>query len=143
MKTKTIKKKEIVNNWYLIDAKGVRLGKLAVAVAELLMGKNKLASDASLDSADNIVIVNSTAISVHAKKLDSKKYYSHSGYMGHLKVETLRELLERKPEEVIKKAVKGMLPKNKLQDKMLKHLFIYSGEEHKHEAQQPVKISVK
>lgn len=143
MKTRAIRKAEVVNNWYHIDATDVRLGRLATKIADLLMGKSKVNASENLNSGDYVIVTNCADLSVFPRRLSRKKYYRHSGYMGSLKEETLGELLERKPEEVIKKAVIGMLPNNKMRDVMLKRLFIYEGTDHKHEAQQPIKINVK
>ncbi len=143
MKTRVIKQKEVNQNWYLFDAKNVRLGKLAVEVSKTLMGKDKVNSADNLDDGDYVVVINVKELSFHPKKLNNKKYYSHSGYMGSLKTETLKDLFERKPDEVLRKAVKGMLPKNKIQAKILNRLYIYETSEHKHEAQKPIQIKIK
>ena len=143
MKTRAIRKEDIQNNWFIIDATDTRLGKLASKAAEILIGKHKVNATSNLNSGDYVVVINCAKLSVHPKRVNKKKYYRHSGYIGSLKEETLRELLHRKPEEVVIKAVKGMLPKNKIQDKMLKRLFVYQGADHKHEAQKPIKINVK
>lgn len=143
MKTRAIRKDEVNNNWFVIDATDVRLGKLATKAAELLIGKHKVDAATNLNSGDYVIITNCTKLSVYPKKMDRKKYYRHSGYMGSLKEETLEQLMQRKPEEVIVKAVKGMLPVNKMRDKMLKRLFVYQEADHMHEAQKPIKINVK
>lgn len=143
MKTYAISKNDIVRKWYIVDANDVRLGRLASEVAKLLMGKGKVAVTRNLNDGDHVVVVNAEKISVSANKKESKIYYKHTGYIGHLRQETLGELLKRKPEEVIEKAVSGMLPKNKLRQRMLKHLHVYAGSEHKHEAQNPEVFEIK
>lgn len=142
MKTRTIKQKEIENKWYLIDASNIRLGQLATRAASLLIGKGKVTKATNLTSGDTVIVINSSKISIHPRKRQAKKYYRHSGYMGSLKVETFEELLKKNPNKIIVEAVKGMLPVNKQRAKMLKNLFVYSGAEHTHEAQQPIKISI-
>lgn len=142
MKTKALKKEEIKRDWYLIDAENVRLGKLASEVSSTLIGKSKVTVSPGMDNGDFVVIINAEKISVHPKKLIGKKYYRHSGYIGSLKEETLKEKLSKSPEEVLRLAISGMLPKNKLRAKMLKRLHIYKGETHSHEAQSPQKIEI-
>lgn len=143
MKTYSVKKNEIERKWYLVDAKDVRLGRLASQIAEILMGKTKVGYTKNLVTGDSVVVLNAKDISVSANKKDTKKYYRHTGYIGNLKEETLGNLLQRKPEEVIQKAVSGMLPKNKLRSLLLKNLFVYPDSEHKHEAQKPIRLEIK
>jgi large subunit ribosomal protein L13 len=143
MKTHTVLKKNIERKWYLVDANDIRLGKLASVVASLLIGKGKVAFTKNLNVGDCVVVLNAEKISVSANKKETKTYFKHSGYVGNYKVETLGNLLERKPEEVIIKAVSGMLPKNKLRSEYLKNLHVYAGDKHKYEAQKPVKIEIK
>jgi len=141
--TRSIKKAETNRKWFLIDAKGVRLGKLATKCASLLIGKQKVDRVNYLNNGDNVIVINAAKVDVFTKKLTQKKYYRHSGYVGSLKSTPLREMMEKKPNMVIQKAVKGMLPQTKMGDLIMKNLFIYTGDAHKHEAQQPVKIEVK
>ena len=137
MKTYTISKKEIDRKWYIVDANDIRLGRLASEVAKLLMGKGKLAVTRHMNDGDHVIILNASKISVSGNKKETKIYYKHTGYIGHLKEETLGSLLKRKPESVIEKAISGMLPKNKLRQQMLKNLHVCTGTEHKYEAQNP------
>jgi len=137
MRTYTPKKDEIERKWWLVDAEGKVLGRLATRVAVLLRGKNKPQFAAFVDSGDFVVVINAEKVSVTGKKQDQKKYYSHSGYPGGLRTETLKELLEKKPEEAIRRAVWGMIPKNKLGRAVYKKLKVYRGPVHPHEAQNP------
>ncbi len=137
MKTFTLKKEEIEKKWWLIDADGKILGRLATEVATLLRGKRKPEFTPFIDCGDFVVIVNAEKINVTGKKIEQKKYYSHSGYPGGLKVKTLKELLETKPEEVVRNAVWGMIPKGKLGRAVYKKLKVYKGSDHPHEAQKP------
>ena len=123
--------------WHVIDADGMVLGRLAAQVADVLRGKNKPVFTPHLDAGDFVVVVNAEKIAVTGKKLDEKLYYRHSGYPGGLRARTLREQLERQPTEVLRKAVKGMLPRNRLGRQQLTKLKIYAGPEHPHEAQAP------
>lgn len=143
MKTRSIKQKETTKKWYLIDAKDIRLGKLATKVASILIGKHRVNRVDYLDNGDIVIVINAEKVSVFRKKLEKKMYYRHSGYMGSLTAENLKSLLAKKPEEVIRFAVKGMLPNTKLRDSMLKRLFIYRDEKHPHEAQKPEILEVK
>ena len=135
MKTTIIKEKDIKKDWYIIDATGKTLGRLASKVAHILMGKHKVNYVPHLDVGDYIVVINADKIVLTGKKLSKKIYYKHSGYPGGLKEKVYKELMEEKPEFVFKKAVKGMLPKNKLSRKMFKKLKVYSGSKHPHQAQ--------
>jgi len=137
MKTFILKKEGIEKKWWLIDADGKILGRLATEVATLLRGKRKPEFTPFIDCGDFVVIVNAEKINVTGKKIEQKKYYSHSGYTGGLKVNTLEELLDKKPEEVIRKAVWGMIPKGKLGRAVYKKLKVYKGPEHPHDAQKP------
>ena len=141
-KTKTLTKKEIKRDWYIVDATNVRLGKLATAVATKLIGKSKATFSTNFDNGDHVVILNSKEVSVHPKKLIGKIYYRHSGYIGGLNKKTLQEMMEQKPNEVIRLAVKGMLPRNKIGATMLRRLYIYEGAENPHDAQKPIKIEI-
>jgi len=143
MKTYTAKPGEIDRLWYVVDAEGQNLGRLATRIADTLRGKNKPQFTPHVDTGDFVVVVNAEKITVTGKKLDEKIYYRHSGYPGGLKQRTLREQLERRPTEVLRTAVKGMLPKNKLAARQLTKLKIYAGPEHPHTAQAPQPLEVK
>jgi large subunit ribosomal protein L13 len=137
MRTFIPKKDDIEQKWWLVNADGKILGRLATEVADLIRGKKKPQFTSHLDTGDFVVVINAEKIRVSGRKLDQKVYYSHSQYPGGLKEETLKELLKRKPEEVIKKAVWGMIPKGKLGRAVYKKLKVYSGPTHPHEAQNP------
>lgn len=128
--TQPTKQKDIKRSWHLVDLKGKILGRIATEIAKLLMGKAKPYFVRNLDCGDYVVAVNARNVVVTGKKEQLKKYYRYSGYPGGLTVETLEKLRQRKPEEVIVHAVKGMLPQNKLRDKMLKRLYVFPEEEH-------------
>jgi large subunit ribosomal protein L13 len=142
MKTYNAKPGEIARDWFLVDAEGQTLGRLATRLADLLRGKGKPQYTPHVDTGDFVVVVNAEKIAVTGNKLDEKLYYRHSGYPGGLKQRTLREQLERGPEEVLRKAVKGMLPRNRLSRQQLTKLKIYAGSEHPHEAQAPKPFEV-
>jgi large subunit ribosomal protein L13 len=137
MKTYTAKPGEIEREWFLVDADGQTLGRLATRIADKLRGKGKPAYTPHVDTCDFVVVVNAEKIAVTGKKLDDKIYYRHSGYPGGLRQRTLREQLDRRPTEVLRKAVKGMLPRNKLAHQQITKLKIYAGPEHPHAAQSP------
>lgn len=137
MKTYSVKANEIKREWYLINAEGKTLGRLASEIAKILKGKHKPIYSPHLDCGDYVIVINAEKIRVTGRKLDQKIYYRHSGYPGGLKSITLREQLAKHPERVIKAAVKGMLPKNRLGRKMLKKLKVYAGDSHPHQAQKP------
>ena len=122
---------------YVVDATDMTLGRLASEVAKVLRGKNKPIFTPHIDCGDNVIVINAEKIKVTGKKMDQKVYYHHSDYVGGLKEATLREKLEKKPEQVIELAVKGMLPKGPLGRQMFTKLHVYAGPEHKHEAQKP------
>jgi large subunit ribosomal protein L13 len=140
MKTYSAKPREIEQSWYLVDADGETLGRLATQIADVLRGKRKPAYTPHVDTGDFVVVVNAEKIRVTGNKLEQKIYYRHSGYPGGLRQRTLAEQLERRPEQVIRKAVKGMLPKNRLAAAQLKKLKVYAGPEHPHEAQNPAPL---
>jgi large subunit ribosomal protein L13 len=140
MKTYSAKPREIEQSWYLVDAEGETLGRLATEIADVLRGKRKPAYTPHVDTGDFVVVVNAEKIRVTGKKLEQKIYYRHSGYPGGLRQRTLAEQLQRRPEEVIRKAVKGMLPKNRLAAAQLRKLKVYAGPEHPHEAQNPAPL---
>jgi large subunit ribosomal protein L13 len=137
MKTYTAKPGEIERHWYVVDAEAKTLGRLATQIADVLRGKDKPAYTPHVDTGDFVIVVNAEKVRVTGQKLDQKIYYRHSGYPGGLRSRTLREQLERRPEEVLRKAVKGMLPKNKLASAQLRKLKIYAGPDHPHAAQNP------
>jgi large subunit ribosomal protein L13 len=137
-----LRKEDVKRDWYLVDATGKTLGRLASEIAKILMGKNKPTYTPHIDGGDFVVVVNAEKVFVTGKKLNQKIYYKHTGYFGHLKETTLKEMLEKKPEEVIRLAVRGMLPKNKLRDKRLKRLKVYAGPEHPHKSQNPKPIEL-
>lgn len=137
MKTFVPKKGDIERKWWLIDADGKVLGRLATEAANLLRGKKKPSYVDFMDTGDFVIVINAEKIRLSGRKLEQKKYYSHSGYPGGIKEKTLKEMMEKKPEEVIRKAVWGMLPKNKLNRAVHKKLKVYAGPDHPHDAQQP------
>ena len=140
MKTTFPKKDEVQQKWYLFDAKDEILGRLSTKVAVILMGKNKVEYTPHMDYGDFVCVINAGMIKVTGNKKEQKKYYKHTGYIGHLKEETLGDRLERKPEKVIIDAVKRMLPNNKLRQIRMNKLKVYVGSEHPHEAQKPIEI---
>ncbi|HET7043751.1 MAG TPA: 50S ribosomal protein L13 [Gaiellaceae bacterium] len=142
MKTYNAKPGEIAREWYVVDAEGKTLGRLATQIADVLRGKRKAVYTPHVDTGDFVVVVNAEKIAVTGSKLDDKMYYRHSGYPGGLKARPLREQLERRPTEVLRKAVKGMLPRNRLARQQLGKLKIYAGPEHPHEAQAPKPLDV-
>ena len=142
MKTYVAKPTDRERNWLLVDASGKTLGRLATQIADALRGKRKPTYTPHVDTGDFVVVVNAEKIAVTGNKLDQKMYYRHSGYPGGLKERSLREQLDRRPTEVLRKAVKGMLPRNRLGRAQLTKLKIYAGAEHPHEAQAPTKIEV-
>lgn len=134
-KTLAVKKGDITQEWHLIDADNAILGRVAVEASKLLLGKSKVNYSSHINVGDKVVIINAEKVAVTGRKLINKKYQWHSGYPGGFKEETLGALLKRKPEDVLKKAVWGMLPVNKLRNKRMLNLYIYKGSEHPHEAQ--------
>ena len=137
MRTFIPKKDDIVQKWWLIDADGRILGRMATEIADLIRGKKKPQFTSHLDTGDFVVVINAEKVKVTGRKLDQKKYYHHSLYPGGIKEITLKDLLATKPEEVIKKAVWGMIPKGKLGRALYKKLKVYRGPTHPHEAQNP------
>ena len=127
----------VERKWYVVDAEGKTLGRLASEVANVLRGKNKPTYTPHIDTGDYVIVVNAEKVKVTGKKLDQKIYYHHSDYVGGMKETTLREMLAKKPEKVVELAVKGMLPKGPLGREMYTKLFVYAGPEHKHQAQKP------
>ena len=137
MKTFMASPATIDRKWYVVDATGMTLGRLASEIAKVLRGKNKHIFPPHIDPGDNVIVINAEKIAVTGKKMNQKIYYHHSDYVGGMKETTLKEKLAKKPESVIELAVKGMLPKGPLGRQMLKKLHVYAGPEHKHEAQKP------
>src|SRR3989454_546346 len=142
MKTYSAKPGEIEREWFVVDADGQTLGRLATRIADQLRGKGKPQYTPHVDTGDFIVVINAEKIAVTGSKLDSKIYYRHSGYPGGLRSRTLREQLERRLTEVLRRAVKGMLPKNRLARKQINKLKIYAGAEHPHAPQAPKPLSL-
>jgi large subunit ribosomal protein L13 len=140
MKTYSAKPSEIEHRWFLVDAEAQTLGRLATEIADVLRGKGKPAYTPHVDTGDFVIVVNAEKIHVTGKKLEQKIYYRHSGYPGGLRERTLAEQLKRRPEEVIRKAVKGMLPKNKLASAQIRKLKVYAGPDHPHSAQNPLPL---
>ncbi len=143
MKTYVATPNDRERNWVLVDANGLNLGRLSTQLADLLRGKRKPTYTPHCDVGDFVVVINAEKISVTGNKRDEKRYYRHSGYPGGIKSRTLSEMLERRPEEVIRLAVKGMLPRNRLARKQITKLKIYAGPEHPHAAQQPRLLEIK
>jgi large subunit ribosomal protein L13 len=137
MKTLFAKKNEVEHKWYVVDAKDAVLGRLATKIATYIRGKNKPIFTPNTDTGDFIIVVNADKVKLTGNKLTDKVYYHHSGYIGGIKGETAQELLNKKPERIIEKAVWGMLPKNRLGRAMIKKLKVYSGPNHPHQAQGP------
>ena len=137
MKTFMASTANVDRKWYVVDADGMTLGRLASEVAKVLRGKNKPIFTPHIDTGDYVIVINAEKIKVSGKKLDQKVYYHHSDYVGGMKETTLKEMLNKKPEKVIELAVKGMLPKGPLGRQMFTKLHVYAGPDHKHEAQKP------
>lgn len=141
-KTYSPKTGEVDRVWYLVDAQGKTLGRLSTAIARILTGKNKPQYARHVDTGDFVVVINAEHTVLSGRKEEQKIYYRHSGKPGNLKMETARHLRERRPSQLIQRAVKGMLPKNKLGRRQIKKLKVYAGSEHPHSAQQPVALEV-
>jgi large subunit ribosomal protein L13 len=142
MKTLTPKKNEIERNWWLVDAEGLRLGRLATQVARILRGKHKPIYTPHLDTGDHVVVVNASKVALSGKKAEQKTYFRHSGYMGNEKHIPFQRMLETHPERIIELAVKGMLPKNSLGRHMREKLKVYAGAEHPHQGQNPQPLKI-
>lgn len=140
MKTYMPNEATIERKWYVVDAEGCTLGRLASEIAKILRGKNKPVFTPHADTGDYVIVVNAEKVTVTGKKLDQKIYYRHSEYVGGMKETPLREKLQKAPTEVVEKAVRGMLPKGPLGNKMYKKLFVYAGAEHPHAAQKPEEL---
>jgi large subunit ribosomal protein L13 len=143
MKSFMARPREVERKWLLIDAEGQTLGRLATEIARLLRGKDKPQYTPHVDTGDFVVVVNAEKVVVTGKKTEQKVYYRHSGYPGGLKTTSYEEMLERKPTEILRRAVKGMMPKTRLGRQQLKKLKIYAGPEHPHEAQRPESYEVR
>ena len=142
MSTKVVKESEVNRSWFVVDMDDKVLGRVATEIARILRGKHKPIYSPSVDTGDFVIVVNAEKVKLTGNKLADKHYYHHTGYPGGIRSITAEKLLEKKPEEIIKKAVKGMLPKNKLGRQLIKKLKIYSGGEHPHSAQQPKALSL-
>ena len=141
MKTSSLTTKDIVQKWYLIDSSGKKLGRLSVQIANILRGKNKPEYTPNSDVGDFVVLINAERIEISGNKSKDKIYFKHTGYPGNLKEINFQDLLNKDPEKVLRNAVKGMLPKNRLNRKIINKLKVYSGENHPHEAQNPEVIN--
>ena len=137
------RKEDLVRTWYVIDAEGLPLGRLATKVAHVLRGKHKPTFTPHIDCGDFVIVINASKVALTGDKLDKKIYYNHSGYTGGLRERTARVMKENYPIEMVERAIKGMLPKGRLGRQMYKKLFVYAGEEHPHAAQQPVELKNK
>ena len=142
MKTYMQRKEDVTRDWYVIDAKGITLGRLATKVASILRGKHKPTYTPHIDGGDYVIIVNASKVNLTGNKLNDKIYYNHSRYTGGLRERTAKEMIEKYPVEMIERAVKGMLPKGRLGRQMYKKLFVYENENHPHSAQQPKEMKV-
>lgn len=136
------KKAEVERKWYVIDANDIALGRVATKAAHILRGKHKVTYTPHIDCGDYVIIVNASKVKLTGNKLNDKLYYNHSGYTGGLRVRNAKTMRENYPEEMIERAVKGMLPKGRLGRAMYKKLFVYAGPDHKHQAQMPTEIKV-
>jgi len=142
MKTYSAKPDEVDKKWYVLDADGCVLGRLAAFVAVRLRGKHKPVYTPHIDTGDHIIVINASKIALTGRKLDQKRYYRHSGYIGGLKSITARQLLQKRPQDLVVYAVRGMLPKNRLGRRLLKKLKVYAGPEHPHMAQKPEMLQI-
>ena len=142
METKSYKRGNVKKNWHLVDAEDKVLGRLAVKIATILSGKNKAQYSPNADLGDFVVVVNAEKVKVTGNKISQKNYYHHTGYPGGLKTKSFEKMQEDSPEKIIEKAVKGMLPKNKLANQIIKKLKVYSGSVHPHIGQQPKELSI-
>ena len=143
MLTYTAKPNDIEQRWYVVDAEGVPLGRLASRVAQVIRGKHKPMFTPHMDTGDGVIVVNAEKVKLTGRKMEQKGYFSHSGYMGHDKITPVRTVMEKHPERIVEKAVFGMLPKNSLSKQVLRlKLRVYAGAEHPHVAQQPEALTV-
>lgn len=141
--TKSIRKEDVERSWWVVDAENQTLGRLATQVAVLLRGKHKPSFTPHVDCGDFVIVLNADKIQVKGKRVEQKEYFSHSGYPGAGKFRSFQDLLEKKPEFIIQHAVKGMIPKNRLGRQIMRKLKVYAGNEHQHQAQQPVTYELK
>ena len=137
MKTCSITPADIKKEWVIVDGSNIPLGRVASQIAHILRGKHKASFVPHLDCGDNVIVINAEKIHLSGNKWDQKTYYHHTGYIGGIKAITAKDLFQKKPEQILTKAVKGMLPKNKLANKQIQNLKVYMGSEHPHEAQKP------
>ena len=142
MKTFMEKKENVNRKWYVIDAEGQTLGRLATKVATVLKGKHKPTYTPHVDCGDYVIVINAEKVNLTGNKLNDKMYYNHSGYVGGLRERNAKTMIEKYPEEMVERAIKGMLPKGRLGRQMYTKLFVYAGPEHKHQAQKPVELKV-
>ncbi len=142
MKTYMQRKEDVTRNWYVVDAEGQTLGRLATKIANILRGKNKPTYTPHVDGGDYVIVVNAEKVVLTGNKLNDKMYYNHSRYTGGLRERTAKEMIQNYPTEMIERAVKGMLPKGRLGRQMYKKLFVYAGENHPHSAQKPLELKV-
>ncbi len=140
MKTHTVKAGDITERWYVVDAAGVPLGRLASRVASVLRGKHRPEYSPHLSLGDHVIVVNADKVYLSGSKREKKKYYSYSGYQSGLKIRTVREMMDRDPTRIFRLAVRGMLPHNRLGRRLLKNLKVYAGPDHPHQAQRPVEL---
>jgi large subunit ribosomal protein L13 len=139
-KTYAVKSAEIQREWRVVDADGQTLGRLATRIATLLRGKHRVTFSTHIDTGDPVIVLNASKIKVTGRKLQAKQYVRHSGYPGGMRTESLERLLARRPEEVIRRAVRGMVPQNRLGEQMMRKLHVYAGAEHPHAAQRPTEL---
>ena len=142
MKTFMEKKENVNRKWYVIDAEGQTLGRLATKVATVLKGKHKPTYTPHVDCGDYVIVINAEKVNLTGNKLNDKMYYNHSGYVGGLRERNAKTMIEKYPEEMVERAIKGMLPKGRLGRQMYTKLFVYAGPDHKHQAQKPVELKV-
>ena len=142
MKTFMLRKEDVSTKWYLIDAEGENLGRVATKAAHILRGKHKVTFTPHIDCGDAVIIINANKVNLTGDKLNKKIYYNHSGFPGGLRERTAKTMVNEYPVEMVERAVKGMLPKNRLGRQMYKKLYVYENAEHKHEAQKPEKIEL-
>ena len=142
MKTFMQKKENVERKWYIVDAEGKTLGRLATQVASVLRGKNKPTYTPHVDCGDNVIVINASKIKLTGNKMEDKKYYNHSGFPGGLRERNAKTMVEKYPEEMVERAIKGMLPHNRLGRQMGKKLYVYAGNEHKHLAAKPEPLKI-
>ena len=143
MKSYIAKAQEVEKKWYVVDAAGKPLGRVASQVASILRGKNKPTFTPNVDCGDYVIVINADKVEMTGNKLNTEKYYNHSGYFGGMRVRTAKEMKEKYPVEWVERAIKGMLPHTKLGDVQRGHVFVYAGSEHPHAAQKPVELKVR